>query len=114
MEEKPRKRFYISTKSGKSYSVIADYLKYETYKDSDDVIFLRKEIEDQTNDDGSNVWDVALIKASDVEILGIESYIKEDPIPSTSEHTIKEVSKALAKLCLGLTLFLLTRRLTHV
>ena len=114
MEEKPRKKFYISTKSGKTYSVIADYLKYEPGKDKDSMIFFKKEIPDQVNDDKTNVWDVAFVKSSDIEVVGIETFIQEDPIPESNEHIVKEVSKALMKLALGLTLFLLTRRSTHV
>lgn len=55
MDEKPRKKFYISTKSGKTYSVVADYLKYEPGKDKDGMIFFKKEIPDQVNDDKTNV-----------------------------------------------------------
>lgn len=114
MEEKPRKKFHISTKSGKSYSVVADYLKYKPNKDEDGMIFFKKEIPDQVNDYNTNVWDVAFIKASDIEIVGIETFIQEDPIPVSNEHIVKEISKALIKVALGVTMFLLTRRLTHV
>ena len=114
MEEKPRKRFYISTKSGKNYSVVADFLKYEYYKNDIDTLVFKKDLPDQTNDDGSTTWDVAFIKAADVEIVGIETYLKEDPIPYTYQHLTKEIAKSLLKVGVGVLVFALTRRLTHV
>lgn len=114
MEEKPRKRFYVTTKSDKTYSVVADYLKYEYHKGDIDTITFKKEIPDQTNDDGTNTWDVAFIKAADVEFVGIESYVKEDSIPGTTEYLKKELSKTLLKVGVSILALMLTRRLTHV
>lgn len=112
-EEKPRKRFVVTTKFGKTYSIEADFLKYDWgNKDSESVIFFKKEINDQTNvNDNSHIFDVAFIKAEDVNVIGIETFLKEDTVPITRDALIRNMSSSLFGVCCGLLTFIVLRKM---
>lgn len=111
-EQKPKRKkyFYLKTKSG-DYRIKADYLKYEHCgKDKEDIIFFKKELEDQYNDETkSNVWDVAFVNAKDVEFMGIEEYVFRESIPITRKQLIMDLTRTALSVAVSLVILRLFR-----
>ena len=80
--KKQRKKYYIKTKTGYLYSIIADYMEYEDSNDGNNMVLFYKDLPGQINETtGKTLWIVAMIKAKDLELVGLESFIFTGSIP---------------------------------
>lgn len=113
MKEPPKqkKKYYVKLKSGFTYSVNADYMKYEEELDGVGILYFYKKIPRKKNPDTKDgSWIVAYAKDTDVEIVCLESFVTNESIPMTKDEVLRIVVKTGISVCTSFIMFVLFNR----
>lgn len=71
-EKKQPRPWYVKTKDGYTYKIIADFIEYDQ---DDKIIYFKKKLENQPDPPKDNIYVIALFPFDEVRFCGIDGFI---------------------------------------
>lgn len=72
MEEKKPRDWFIRTKDGYTYRIIADFVEYD---EEDRIVYFKKRLDNQPGPKHEDIFVVALFPFDEVKFCGIDGFI---------------------------------------